>query len=83
MTDKLLTNKNQASTQNKSSTTSGAYNGIFPQASSRYLMTDEIYGLSKWDLKIMRNEIFARHGYIFQTDEMRNYFSGKSWYYPR
>ena len=28
----------------------------------------------------MRNEIFARHGYIFKTQEMKSYFSLQSWY---
>jgi hypothetical protein len=31
----------------------------------------------------MRNEIFARHGYIFTTPEMTAYFSQMSWYTPR
>lgn len=39
--------------------------------------------MSKHDLKIMRNEIFARHGYIFKTSEMKSYFSTQSWYYGR
>ena len=30
----------------------------------------------------MRNEIFARHGYIFKSEEMINYFSEQSWYSP-
>ncbi len=31
----------------------------------------------------MRNEIFARHGYKFKTEEMRNYFMYEKWYVPR
>ncbi len=27
-----------------------------------------------------RNEIYARHGYIFNSSELRNLFEGKSWY---
>jgi uncharacterized protein YbaR (Trm112 family) len=34
------------------------------------------------NLKIMRNEIFARHGYRFQTKEMTDYFGAKDWYIP-
>lgn len=30
----------------------------------------------------MRNEIFARHGYIFKTDDMRQYFNSQNWYSP-
>jgi hypothetical protein len=31
----------------------------------------------------MRNEIYARYGYIFKSKEMRNYFTAQSWYTPR
>lgn len=34
------------------------------------------------ELKIMRNEIFARHGYIFTTDAMKKHFSAQTWYKP-
>ena len=60
----------------------GGY-GRFPEGSDRYLNTSELYRLSQWDLKVMRNEIFARHGYIFQTQEMRDYFLKQRWYEPR
>ena len=54
--------------------------GRFPEASYRYIDYNDLKGLSSYDLKIMRNEIFARHGYIFKTNDMRQYFSGESWY---
>ena len=58
-------------------------NGRFPEASERYLNDGDLSGLTQYDLKIMRNEIFARHGYIFKTDEMRNHFESQSWYTGR
>ena len=30
----------------------------------------------------MRNEIFALNGRIFQSQDLRDYFSQKSWYVP-
>ena len=57
--------------------------GKFPQASERLLTASDLQDLSKEDLRIMRNEIFARHGYIFQTNEMKSYFQNQSWYSPR
>lgn len=36
--------------------------------------------MSKSELKIMRNEIFARYHYIFSTKEMSNYFKNQEWY---
>ena len=36
------------------------------------------------NLKVIRNEIFARHGYIFKNGgEMEKYFSSKEWYIPK
>lgn len=38
---------------------------------------------SCFELQVMRNEIFARHGYIFKKNkEMREYFLRQSWYRP-
>ena len=54
--------------------------GIFPEGSQRYLSYADIEYLSSRDLKIMRNEIFARHGYIFKTSDMIQHFSSQSWY---
>ncbi|HPE58129.1 MAG TPA: YARHG domain-containing protein [Bacteroidales bacterium] len=54
--------------------------GKFPQASIRLLNESDLNGLSKKDLKIMRNEIFARYGYIFITEDMKFYFSNQPWY---
>lgn len=57
-------------------------NGIYPQASSRLINPNELISMRKEDLKIMRNEIFARHGYIFKTAEMKSYFNNQNWYVP-
>jgi len=54
--------------------------GIFPQASMRLLASSDLNGMSKQDSKIMRNEIFARHGYIFKTNDMKSHFATQSWY---
>ena len=60
-----------------------AISGRFPHASERLLTASDLQYLSKEDLRIMRNEIFARHGYIFQTQAMKTYFQNQSWYSPR
>lgn len=72
-TTQKLTDKNENS----------GVSGRFPEASLRYLTADDLNSLSKYNLKIMRNEIFARYGYIFQTEDMRDYFNRQSWYTPR
>lgn len=33
-------------------------------------------------IKLMRNEIFARHGYVFKDANLNKYFSSKIWYKP-
>jgi hypothetical protein len=43
----------------------------------------ELRGKSKQELKLMRNEIFARHGYIFKSPELNDYFRKKPWYKPQ
>ncbi|WKZ59244.1 MAG: YARHG domain-containing protein [Cyclobacteriaceae bacterium] len=38
--------------------------------------------LSKDQLDIMRNEIFAEYGFKFKTEKWKTYFEDKSWYTP-
>ena len=33
-------------------------------------------------IRIARNEIYARHGRIFKSDDLADYFASKSWYTP-
>ncbi|MGH1327352.1 TcaA 3rd/4th domain-containing protein [Bacillus pretiosus] len=57
------------------------YNGfIFPDSDIRKLTSTDLTYLSKEQLKIARNEIYARHGHMFQTKDMQAYFSKQSWY---
>ncbi|GAB6443391.1 MULTISPECIES: YARHG domain-containing protein [Bacillus] len=62
-------------------TTRYVYNGfIFPDSDIRKLTSTDLAYLSKEQLKIARNEIYARHGHMFQTKDMQSYFSKQSWY---
>lgn len=57
------------------------HSGKFTQASTRILNKEELSQLSKSDLKIMRNEIFARYGHKFIPEgKMAIYFKTQSWY---
>lgn len=47
-----------------------------------FLDESDLKGLSKDDLRLARNEIYARHGYVFQSKELQNYFGSQSWYEP-
>lgn len=56
---------------------------IFPHSATKELTREEVEKLSKEELRLARNEIFARHGMIFGVDDLKEYFSAKSWYNPR
>jgi len=49
---------------------------------SRYLTETELSAYTYEELSFIRNEIFARYGYVFKKDKYINYFSEKSWYTP-
>lgn len=49
---------------------------------SRELTEEDIKGKTSHELRIMRNEIYARHGYIFKDPILRDYFMRKTWYKP-
>lgn len=53
---------------------------IFPDSDSRLLTEQDIQGLSAWELKVARNEIYARHGRRFNSQELQNYFDSRDWY---
>ena len=55
---------------------------IFPDSDSRKLKKSEVKKLSKKELRYARNELYARHGYIFEDEELKDYFESKSWYTP-
>lgn len=50
---------------------------------NRKLTMNDLYGYDCYDLRILRNSIFAYHGYIFQSDDLRWYFNQCPWYRPR
>ncbi|PID23608.1 YARHG domain-containing protein [Sporosarcina sp. P7] len=47
-----------------------------------FLDKSDLKGLSKEELRLARNEIYARHGYVFKSKELQNYFGSQSWYEP-
>lgn len=53
---------------------------IIPDSVSRYLSRDEISGMPLQILNYAKNEIYAREGRIFQSQELRSYFENTSWY---
>ncbi|MBJ2175506.1 YARHG domain-containing protein [Aureibaculum sp. A20] len=57
------------------------YYGKYGRASFKKLRKDELKKMSAEELKIMKNEIYARYGYIFIKDgKMDKYFRNQKWY---
>ena len=54
--------------------------GKYPFVSTEIMITDILGYFDDKELRIMRNEIFARYGYKFKTTEMKSYFESQDWY---
>lgn len=62
---------------------SSATNKIYEINASSILLRDEdVNNLKKGDLKIIRNTIYARHGYSFKNRPLRVFFDAQNWYIP-
>lgn len=53
---------------------------VFQDSDSRYLTVADLRLLSDQELRIARNEIYARRGRKFTDTNLRNHFNGCSWY---
>lgn len=53
---------------------------IIPESNIRYLTDEDINGLNIQQINYAKNEIYARHGRKFQSNELQTYFNSKSWY---
>lgn len=53
---------------------------ILPESDRRFLTKDDLDGLTQEECRLARNELFARHGRIFQDESLRAYFENLEWY---
>src|SRR5450759_1807606 len=60
-----------------------AWGGRWPWTSGRLIRPAELGPLSLGELEFMRNEIYARHGWIFDRPDLQNYFKSQPWYRPK
>ena len=63
-------------------TESNPENGRFDFVGYTLLHGCELYYYEKSELRLMRNSILARHGYVFQSKDLQKYFGNKPWYRP-
>ncbi len=55
----------------------------YENVSTQYLSKYDLDGYTSADLRLMRNEVFAAHGYIFKSEDLQSHFGKMSWYSPR
>jgi len=55
---------------------------VIPDSNVRELTYDDLRGLSAWELRVARNEIYARHGRQFSAaaQDLQDYFNTMPWY---
>lgn len=53
---------------------------IFSDSSEKRLKENDVKKLSSAQCRLAKNEIYARHGRLFQDESLQNYFDKKSWY---
>ena len=58
------------------------YDYVFPNSSKEDISLNDLENMNVDKLCIAKNEIYARHGHIFNSKTIRNYFESKNWYYP-
>lgn len=51
-------------------------------ASNTELTKEDVENLTNSDLVVIRNTIYARHGYSFKNRPLRVFFDGQDWYIP-
>lgn len=56
---------------------------LFPHSGLRLLRASDLAGLSKAELRVARNEIYARRGRKFVDRKLTQYFSQFAWYRPQ
>lgn len=56
--------------------------GQYPKTSTKLLKESDVENMRPAELRIMRNEIYARHGYSFTLEDMQKHFAQADWYMP-
>ena len=80
-TKEVTIESNSNSDKSNSVSNVHSYNGyIFADSNCRYLTKSDLVNLNKWELKIARNEIYARQGRLFKDSSIQNYFNSCYWY---
>ena len=52
------------------------------ELSEELIKQQDLFFLSNDQLRLLRNAFYAIHGYDFKSQDLKEYFSGFSWYKP-
>lgn len=74
------TDSNDETTASEEDLASALY--LMPDSADRYLEVSDIEGYSRDEIQMIINEIYAKHGREFHTQENIDYFSAQDWYEP-
>lgn len=66
----------------KPSDTSASGDFLF-NSDSKYITAADLDKMTQEEVRLVLNEMYARHGYIFTLDTFKQYFGAKPWYTPR
>ena len=75
-----LTQFGSVSTTEETTKNTTGQDYILSNSNSAYLTEKDLEGLTQEQLRLARNELYARYGYIFEDEGLKNYFDQKSWY---
>jgi YARHG domain len=82
-TNKKISNKINEDTNEFKKTFAASTDLIYKLNASNTLFTKkDVENLKKGDLLILRNTIYARHGYSFKNRPLRVFFDAQEWYIP-
>ena len=56
------------------------YGYVMPDSNSRYLTDYDVNQLTLKGINYAKNEIYARHGRMFKSQELQTFFNGQAWY---
>ncbi|MDH6251685.1 hypothetical protein M2347_001412 [Chryseobacterium sp. H1D6B] len=82
-TEKYIDDQTGKTETYKASKNRFASDAIFKINASKQKLTEkDLRNLRKLDLEIIKNAVFARHGYSFKKDTYRYFFEQTDWYIP-
>lgn len=74
------TGTSSTGTTGTTGTTQSGSDYVISDSNTREISRSELTGFTPWQLKVARNEIYARHGRPFVHKDLQCYFAKKTWY---